>query len=192
MRKVEIKKPGIETDGLVFHVATLRDVIPDGPKGIWIENEFVVKNPVLRKREKNGILFRFYAVNPLLGIDPSAPIHILSKFTYQAKPGTRAFGQPVVLDLYAEVPPTDATISLIDQAKAEGKDPGALTELAEQLLRDGYELSCEFINILRQDYGQYWLRPPKSLQEWNWSSIFLSPTPPATQSIPERDSLRSS
>ena len=166
MRKIEIKKPGIDTDGLIFHVATLREVIPDGPQGIWIENEFVAKNPVLRKREKNGVLFRFYAVNPLLGIAPSAPIHLLSKFTYLAMPGTRAFGQSVVLDLYAEVAPAAATISLIDQAMADGKDPAALTALSEQLLTDGYELSREFINILRQDYSQYWLRPPESLQEW--------------------------
>jgi hypothetical protein len=175
VKEVKFNKPTLDTDGLVFHVTTLSDAIPAGPQGVWIEDALVAKNPVLREREKNDIRFRFVAVNPLLGIAPTAPIQQLHRITSQSMPGAGAFGNYVALELYAEVTPADVTISLIDQARAGEADPGALTALAEQILRDGYELSCEFVNILRQKYGQYWLRPPEDL--FHWTSVLYYSKP---------------
>jgi len=172
----QYKQPPLDADGLVFHVATLSDVIPDGPRGIWIEDALVAKNPVLREREKNNIRFRFVTLNPLRGISSEAPIQLLYHMTSQSMLGTGAFGNGVPLDLYAEVlPPADAITSLIDQARADGADPATLTALGKQILTDGYELTCEFVNILRQDFGQYWLRPPEDLFYWTSVRYYSKP-----------------
>ena len=37
------------------------------------------------------------------------------------------------------------------------------------MLADGFELTCEFINILRNNFGQYWLRLPEDL--FGWTSV---------------------
>ena len=104
----------LETYGLVFHVTTLTDAIPDGPEGVWIENSLVAQNPVLREREKNRIRFRFIAVNPVGGTAPEAPMELLHRITSQSMPGTEAFGNAMGLKLYADaLPPTYAIASLI-------------------------------------------------------------------------------
>jgi len=176
MKELQLKQSIFDTDGLLFHLAKLSDAIPDGPRGVWIDNTFAESNPILRERVRGNFRFRFFTISPLHGIAPAAPIHLIHKISSQAIPGTKIFGNAVSLDLYAEaLPPCDQIVSLIERARADGVDPVELTTLAQHILKDGYELSCEFINILRQDFGQYWLRPPDDLFCWSSIRYFSKP-----------------
>jgi hypothetical protein len=168
MREVPVKTRFLDVQGLQFHVATLQQAIPDGPAGIWIENNFVSKNPVLRQRTKRGVVYRFVAFHELDGIPAEAPIRLFHKLRDQSMPGGGPFGNSAPLEVYAEcVDNTDKIAGLIEQAIAESKDPPELTDFVEQVLTDAYGFSCEFVNLLRQDFGQYWLRTPHGPLAWN-------------------------
>lgn len=166
MRDLPFNKPPIEVGGLLFHVTTLMDAIPGAPLGIWIENSLAAKNPVLRERSENGVGFKFVVIDSVAGTAPGSPARLLHHITSQSMPESEAFGNYEPVELYAEVPPVDVTVQLINEGLSSADDPERLTALAQQMLRDGYRLSCEFVNILRQDYGQYWLRPPADLFHW--------------------------
>ncbi len=147
---LELKRPTIETVGPLFHVSTLRDVIPGGPNGVILDLALLAKNPVLRARDRRNRRFSFVAFDPWQG--QSRPIGNFD----------------VPLELYAEVlGDSGGLISLIDEALSKKADPADLTALVQDILQDGYELSCKFVNILRQDFRQYYLRTPTDLLGWN-------------------------
>ncbi len=162
MKEVPLDKPSLDTDKILFHITTLRDAIPGAPQGIWIENTLMSTPRLLREREKNGVLFRFFT--------QESGNSILDRISLQVMPGTTAFGNYVGVDLYAEVlqEKSERITLLINQAMETKADPVELTDFVQDMLRDAYELTCEFINILRHDYGQYWLRPPLNLFDWAW------------------------
>src|SRR5690242_17914112 len=113
MRKVERNHPTIEADGPLFHVATLRDVIPDGPNGLYVNLALLDKNPVLRARERRGFRFRFVVFHPFPGNVPSVG----------------SFDVPI--ELYADALPTsDSVSSLIDDAMSKGAATIESTALA--------------------------------------------------------------
>jgi hypothetical protein len=60
--------------GLMFHVATLSDRIPDSPHGIWISDDYASKSPTLRTVELEGLTLFFKVVDPLLNARGDAPI----------------------------------------------------------------------------------------------------------------------
>jgi hypothetical protein len=129
MREVPVTKRRFDSPGLVFHVASLTDAIPDAPRGIWIENDLVSNDPILRKRIKNDVVYRFYALNPKAGIVPEAPLHVLLHVASQSMPGGGPRGNDVGLDLYGEcIANAQHVSSLIEQAITSNEDPPALTE----------------------------------------------------------------
>ena len=65
------------------------------------------------------------------------------------------------ITLFAEVVEDSASVyKLIEQAIATKEDPPALLDTAQRIMTDGFDLSCEFINMLCQEFDQYWLRTP--------------------------------
>jgi hypothetical protein len=168
MREVQIKQPYYPTDGVLFHIARLWDAIPDGPPGVWIENDLVSKSPVLRQCKKDGVLYRVIAFDPLAGIPENAPLRTMLALTSQSLPGGGPFGNAVPIDLYAEVVENTEQLTIwIEQAFANNHDPGELVSFAERVLTDSYAFACETVNILRQSFDQYWLRTPCGPSWWN-------------------------
>jgi len=156
MRETPHGLPTIESDGPLFHVATLRDVIPGGPNGVFIDRALLTKRPVLRERDRDNLRYRFVAFDP-----------------YPTSPPRLDGCLDVPIQLYAEaLPPYDGLSSLINAAMSNGSDPAELTTFVENILRQGFDLSYEFINILRQDYGQYYLQTPESLPDWAYAYYY--------------------
>jgi hypothetical protein len=57
---------------------------------------------------------------------------------------------------------------MIDQAIETRVDPPELIALGERIVTNGFDLACEFIDILRQDFDQYWLPMPETT---NWEYL---------------------
>ena len=47
--------PVPDCPGLIFHVASLNNVIPDGPRGIWVANDVLAKGPMIRERTRGEL-----------------------------------------------------------------------------------------------------------------------------------------
>ena len=154
------------TAGLLFHIARLDEVYQGAPRGVYISDDFVSQNPVLWTAERNGVIYRFIALNPLEGIPQNAPIVIAYKLTErmhdQSKPG-----HPTAIAVYAEWK-TDLERSrdLLETAIDEGTDSSEIMQLGRQLQTDGHALSCDFINVLRRKFAQYWLEYPSNPLQW--------------------------
>jgi hypothetical protein len=143
--------------GLIFHLGWLRETIPGGPMGIWLEDAVVEKGPILRERVKGGVVFRFVAREPFAPPQPGSIASIAGMFRATGDPS----GKAVAIRLDAGiVENVEAVSTLIEQAITTKVDPPALVELGERIVTDGYDFACEFIDILRQDFDQYWLRTP--------------------------------
>src|SRR5450759_3702887 len=89
-------------EGLMFHVATLRDGIPDSPHGIWISDDYASKSPTLRTVELEGLTFVFKVLDPLLNVGENAPIRSFLAVTSQPPLGGSSRGHAVPVDVYAE------------------------------------------------------------------------------------------
>jgi len=57
--------------------------------------------------------------------------------------------------------------SWIEKGIADNQDQAELIAFAQRVLTDGYSFACEFVNILRQSFDQYWLRTPGGPFTWN-------------------------
>lgn len=167
MHPVDLRSPLLETEGLLFHVAVLGESIPDGPLGVFISNEYVKGNPVLRTVIRNDVHFKFVAFNPGSDIPANAPMQTLLKMTGQPLPSKSTAGRAVRINLYAEwVVNAEYTRSLLESAIGAKEDPPEVTAIAEQVLSDGFDCCCEFVDILRRKYLQSWLIYPYETFYW--------------------------
>ena len=91
------------TDAPLFHLASLSQGLQDGPRGVWIETEYVKQNPVLRAVLQNGVSYKFIAQNPLFGASEQSPLAHMLKITQRAAPEEGVFGNPAKIELYAEI-----------------------------------------------------------------------------------------
>lgn len=152
--------------GFLFHVASIRESIPDSPNGVWAENSLIEQNKILKMQEVNGIKYYLALINPLAGIGKNALAYTLSKFTEQALPDTKNYGKGVPIEIYAESPFSQNFKDLIDKDIKSENSSEELLEIVEQILSDGHKIACEFINVLINKFDQYWLIKPNDLFQW--------------------------
>lgn len=163
-------KPLFKTNGLLFHVATIYEGIPDGPRGIWLNQEYLQKNEALTLRtvHRDNIVFNFVVVDPLLYTGENAPIRSMMPFTYQSALGSNALACNVKVELYAEwnkdIEDTKALIGTAFQSK---EIPSEINKLTHRLLSEGLICAREFISIMRKNFDQYWLIYPGNIRDWN-------------------------
>lgn len=166
VRKIDrCLQPAYETNNLLFQIAVIRDAIPDSPNGVWMSNELAAKNPDLRTVELNDISYKFIAISPTWNVPQSAPIHLLHRITSKSAPGSSDHGNQVPVWIYAECDRSEIR-SLVEES-LEGADSPDLTNFAHELLLEGHRLAAEFVDILRQEFDQYWLQPPSDQFEWS-------------------------
>ena len=162
----------LESDYPQFYVGTIENPIPDGIKGISIDAAYVRDNPLLRTTVLNGVTFRFVAVNPvsswtgLTVIQKNDPIISLRELANKQRDSITR--RPVAISLYAEWTSRANEISeIFENALDAETDSPQVMELVHQLLSDGFSASCEFIDILRRKFAQYWLAYPDNLLAWS-------------------------
>ncbi|MGD1043920.1 MAG: hypothetical protein ABR936_01195 [Bacteroidota bacterium] len=160
--------------GPMFHVATLRDGIDDGPRGIWISNDCASKNPTLRTVELEGLTLFFKVVDPLLNVSENAPIRSLLAITRQSPPGSSSLGNNVPVDVYAEwKQDVEKTKTLLESAIDKGDEDPEIKLLVHKILSEGYKQSCQFIDNMRRSFLQYWLLPPQQdIATWSYVTYF--------------------
>jgi hypothetical protein len=121
----------------------------------------VKQNPVLRAVLQNGVSYKFIAQNPLFGASEQSPLAHMLKITQRAAPEEGVFGNPAKIELYAEILEAGETTRTMFEAAAEvTAEPSEVRNLAVSLATTGFQLTCEFINILRRSHSQYWLTLP--------------------------------
>jgi hypothetical protein len=172
MREIQPSTRAYLAEGVLFHIASLSEGLRGGPSGVWIETEFVKENPVLRTVVRNGTHYKFIAQNPLWCATETSLKATLLKLTQRSVPGEVALGTSAKVDLYAEVvDDLDAVRAMLEAAAGSSPDPPEVIRLVESLAKTGYELTCEFINVLRRSHNQYWITHPH-LGSWlGWGTI---------------------
>jgi hypothetical protein len=172
MHHVPPSVPTFDTEGLLFHIASLSDGILDGPRGIWINSEFVRKNPTLRMVKREEFTIYFIAFDPLLKAEQGSPLYALHQLIQQSPMGSTEKGCDVSVQVYVELKENVTTIKeLLENAIDSGEDPPEVKALVHKVLSMGYECTREFIDNLRRDFNQYWLTLPSGL-EWAWILYF--------------------
>jgi hypothetical protein len=144
--------PAPQFSGLFFKIGSLDNLIPDSLGGAWVEESVYLKTPVMRERTIAGVVYKFYM----------DPIHGPTRLLRAGLPdGSETIGLECRINVSAEViDAAEALAELIEQAITTKDDPPALLAFMEGMLNDGLNLSCEFVEILRQRMNQYWFRPP--------------------------------
>ena len=128
---------------------------------MWIETEFVKRNPVLKTVRRNGAIYRFVAYDPFATAADGSPADVMMKITQRSAPSESVFGNVAGIELYAEiVGGVEDVRMMFESAAGKSEEPAEITQLVEGLMTTGYELTCEFINVLRRSHGQYWLVVP--------------------------------
>ncbi len=148
MRQIEPRVPILEVEGLLFHIVELKNSIRDGPAGIFINKGYLKETCILRTVTRNNATFRFVPIDPIPDISRTevvASVHLYAEWT-------------------ADV---DDTSSLFESAIDTGLETPQVTAIVHQLLSDGFECACEFVNILRRKFLQYWLAyPTDTVAQW--------------------------
>lgn len=171
MRQANRIVPILKTDGLLFHIAQLSDSIFDGPKGIFVEADQLKENPILRTTIYNNIVFRFVVVDPIFGTSPDSRARTMLALTRQVLPEKEGNGRVVPIDLYAEwVTNIEETRLSFESAIEIGSETSQVRSIVHQLMSNGFECSCDFINILRRRFLQYWLVYPQDIV-FHWYGI---------------------
>ena len=171
MHEIAPRYRAYSTELPLFHIASLSKGLQDGPMGVWIETEYVKQNPVLRAVVRNGVNYKFVAHNPLFGVSEQSPLALILKITQRTVPNEGVFGNAAVIHLYAEVLETGGTTRTMLEAAVEfSPEPPEVRQLAESLATTGFQLTCEFINVLRRSHSQYWLTHPNE-NSMGWGTI---------------------
>jgi hypothetical protein len=174
MRAAGVIPTVLDCPGLIFHLAQLWFNPVDGaPLGMYVDDQTYAKGQMLRERTRNGVVYRFFVSQdstrpPQARIPPEQRIRF-SGMTYIA-------GSDVGIRLDAGVVENIESVSaMIDQAIETSVDPPELIALGESIVTNGFDLACEFIDILRQDFDQYWLQMPATTSPWEYLAYYSAP-----------------
>jgi hypothetical protein len=134
--------------------------VEGAPHGMYVDDETYAKGQLLRERIRDAVVYRFFvSQDHLRPPEPRVPPEQRIRF----KGITPIDGIDVGIRLDAGVVENiEATSAMIDQAIETQVDPPELIELGEHIVTNGFDLACEFVDILRQDFDQYWLPLPET------------------------------
>jgi len=139
----------VEDEGYLFRVAALPDTISGAPMGVLAHIAWAATNPVIKRVESGEFVFHFIINSP-----------------YSKPPeydGVTYFS----MTLYATVPHDHPIGPILQTAIRDRTIPEELTQFAERLLRQGFNVACNFIDVLRHSFDQFWLCRPNNLLSWS-------------------------
>ncbi|MEZ4677832.1 MAG: hypothetical protein R2932_26810 [Caldilineaceae bacterium] len=172
MHKVDHNYPTLETKGLIFYITSYNTVLQDGPAGIFISDDLLKSNTVLRKVDSNGVKLWFAVFNPAMNATEEAPVHAILKLIKQDLPNKSKRGMAASIQIYAElVEEAEREQALLEQAIEIKVDTPEVKEIAHRILLQAYNATVDFVNILRRRYNQYWLLPPNPNLDAGWSYV---------------------
>jgi hypothetical protein len=161
------------------------------PMRLWLIGHFSARFKIFFAHELHGpqmeavarsmpIAISLFGLLPSLGQSEHEPLappqpRIPPEQRIRLKWMTYIDGSAVGIRLDAGVVNNSESVSaMIDQAIETRVDPPELIALGEQIVTNGFDLACEFIDILRQDFDQYWLPMPETTI-WEYLGHYSAP-----------------
>jgi hypothetical protein len=160
MRDARIIPTVPDCPGLIFSLAQLWFDVDGAPRGIYVDDETYAKGQMLRERFRDGVVYRFFVSQDReRPPKPRLPPEQRIRFGGMIYNNGTDVGIRLDAGLVEDIEPVAA---MIDKAIETGTDPAELIALGERIVTTGFDLACEFVEILRQDFDQYWLPLPQT------------------------------
>jgi hypothetical protein len=153
----------IAAEGVLLLLSHVTQSLEGSSRGICITTEFVKDGPVLRSAECDGAIYRFVADDPNRDVQPGSAMSHVQRLSELLEPTDGERSDFANVDLYCDViDGAESVRSLLEAGVRSVRDPDTneVKEFAESIVKNAYRLTCDFIDVLRTDFGQYWLVYP--------------------------------